>query len=415
MKIAYISADRGIPIFGAKGASVHVRELVGAFAGLDQEVTIFAAKRGSDPGELAAEIIDIGNELSPSFADVAPSAERLGRAGKEDHALALSDALLDRVLQHHRESPFDLIYERYSLFSTAGVRAAKSLGIPCHLEVNSPLLLEQQRYRQLASAATAETVEAEVFGSADALLAVSQEVASYAIARGAAPGRVHVVPNGVDRARFHPAVEASEHAPGADRFVVGFSGSLKPWHGIDVLLDAFKTLAPCLRNYHLLIVGDGPLRSSIQQFADDNGLHERISITGWMPHDELPGLIKSMDVAVAPYPNLADFYFSPLKLYEYMAIGVPIIASRVGQITETLDHRETALLVEPGNADELAASIENLRRDSAFRRALGSAAALAARNFTWEGNARRILELAEQRNRSSELRKPVVQDPTFAA
>lgn len=407
MRIAYITADRGIPVFGTKGASVHVREMVNALGGLGQNVTIFAAARGSNPAPIAADIVGIGDAGLRLSADV-PSPKGADRVSdKECRALAVGDALQDRLEQCHREIPFDLIYERYSLFSAAGVRAAEKLGIPCFVEVNSPLLLEQQKYRQLASATAAEAVEAEVFRSADAVFAVSQEVRSYVISKGTSPARAHVVPNGVDTARFHPGVEAEILDGMSGKFVVGFSGSLKPWHGIEVLLDAFGSLAERSDDYHLLIVGEGPLRDTIEQFAGDNGLRERITITGWMPHDALPGLIKSMDVAVAPYPKLDDFYFSPLKLYEYMAVGVPIVASRLGQITEALEHNTTALLAEPGDADELAACIDRLHQDRALGLSLGSAAAETALNYTWEGNAQRILELAGKQEFETERREEV--------
>src|SRR5262249_53202779 len=82
----------------------------------------------------------------------------------------------------------------------------------------------------------------------------------------------------------------------------------------------------------LLIVGDGPERPRLEADLCARGLRELTQFTGSVDSDEVPGLLASMEVAVAPYPKLASFYFSPLKVYEYMAAGLPIVASRIGQL-----------------------------------------------------------------------------------
>ena len=125
------------------------------------------------------------------------------------------------------------------------------------------------------------------------------------------------------------------------------------------------------------------------------GLREAALFTGAVAPHQVPGLLASMDVAVAPYPKLANFYFSPLKVYEYMAAGLPVVASRIGQLTQVLRHEETGLLCPPGDAAALAAALERLRCDPALRKRLGAAArATALKKHTWDAVARRILSLA---------------------
>ena len=101
-----------------------------------------------------------------------------------------------------------------------------------------------------------------------------------------------------------------------------------------------------------------------------------------------------MDVAVAPYPKLAGFYFSPLKVYEYMAAGRPIVASSVGQVADVLTHRRTALLHPPGSVRKLVEHVEELRRRPQLRERLGrDARRLASKRFTWDRNAARVLAM----------------------
>jgi glycosyltransferase involved in cell wall biosynthesis len=401
VRIAYVLADSGVPVFGAKGASIHVREMVNALAALGHEVTLIVALYGQPRGTVAAHLvkITIGDEGEVPTALKLEAEER--RRLRETLAMAIAAAAEAMLLRFHEEEGFDLIYERYSLFSAAAVRTARSLGVPCCVEVNAPLVQEQRRFRRLAHVAEAEAVEAEVFAGADALLAVSDEVRAYALAKGAEAARTHVMPNGVDVARFHPEVPVAPPDGLAGKFVVGFSGSLKPWHGVEMLMDAFRLLARRSPDYHLLIVGDGPLRDWIHGYLRGAELEAAVTCTGWVGHEQLPGLLRAMEVAVAPYPAMESFYFSPLKLYEYMAVGVPVIASGMGQIARIIRHEETGLLVEPGDPGALADQIERLRTDPVLRARIGAKAARHAGEFTWAGNARQVIDLARKLSRSA--------------
>jgi len=395
MKIVYVSADRGIPVFGNKGASVHIRELVNALAAVGHEVRVLSASRGPGSAPLMAQVVEVQTDGSPLSPDAFLFVGHENARAKIGRSLGISSAILNCLLRSYAQEKFDLIYERYSLWSATGVRASQELRIPCLVEVNAPLREEEQRYRDLALAADAEAIEAEVFAGADLLLAVSKEVKAYAVGRGADPDRTLVIPNGVDPERFHPAVTPECPEGTAGKFVLGFVGSFKAWHGIEVLLEAFRRLLARSPAYHLLLVGDGPLRGWIEGYVQGARLGGTITLTGWVPHDRLPGLIQRMDVAVAPYPLLDDFYFSPLKLFEYLAVGKPVVASRIGQIHEVIEDGTTGLLVRPGAIEELVESIERLRHDPRLRRTLGVAASREVRRYSWEHNARRVTALAE--------------------
>ncbi len=391
MRIAYVIADRGIPVFGNKGASIHVREMVNAFNSVGSHVTLVAGRCGSQDDEINANIVKVRTDQR--YTNSFPLEGREKTRAREQHSLLLSDAIKTRLIELHGENPFDFIYERYCLFSTAGVRAARTLDIPSIVEVNSPLLLEQQRYRKLEFAAEALAVEKEVFANADALAAISDEVRDYIEARNAPKNRTYVLTNGVDITRFRPAAVLRHASQAKKQFTVGFVGSLKPWHGIEVLLKAFRMVEQKNKNVHLLIAGDGPLRQWIKGFVSGAGIEEKVTMTGWVSYRQLPALIRSMSVTVAPYPELPDFYFSPLKLYEYLAVGKPVIASDVGQIKRIVTDGDNGLLIKPGDAAALARRIEYLANDSNICEELGARARESVLDKTWINNAQRVLSI----------------------
>src|SRR5262249_5980169 len=170
-----------------------------------------------------------------------------------------------------------------------------------------------------------------------------KEVATYLRQFPHAEGRVHVVPNGVNPDRFPEDLPPSyPGAPGT--FTVGFVGTLKPWHGLQTLVHAFDRLHAIDTAARLLVVGEGPERSRLEADLSARGLQEAVHCTGPVDPAEIPGLLASMEAAVAPYPNLRDFYFSPLKVYEYMAAGCAVVASRIGQLDGLIEHEVSGLL-----------------------------------------------------------------------
>lgn len=383
MRIVYVSADRGIPVFGAKGASVHIQEIMRAFGKLGHDTRAIAARRGDGP------------DLGLSVDEVPQSTQGQNRAEKEYAAMAQADAIEARLLALHETWPFDLIYERYSLWSAAGCRAGRKLGVPVVTEVNAPLVLEQAAFRSLICEAEAREIEAEVLSGSQALAAVSRQVASYLLQSGASPASVHVIGNAVNTAQFHPGIPPTrpETIP-PDAFVVGFTGSLKMWHGVDTLLQAFQQLCQRVPQAHLLICGDGPKRGWIDGFVQGANLSASVTMTGWVDHAALPGLIARMDVATAPYPAAEDHYFSPLKLYEYLAMGRPVVASDIGQTAELLARSPAAVLLPPGDASALCDTLQGLCHDADRRTAMSCAAADEGARHDWTGNAARIVDIA---------------------
>ena len=271
---------------------------------------------------------------------------------------------------------------------------AREQGIPGVLEVNAPLIDEQAVHRGLTDRAAAEAVAARAFAAARVIACVSEGVAEWVRTRGQDLScKVHVVPNAVNPHRFGPH-GAQRRPPVAGTFVIGFVGTLKPWHGLPALAEAFAQLHLRVSEARLLIVGDGPERETLVNVLKERGLLNAVHFAGAVDPEEIPGWLASMHVAVAPYPALENFYFSPLKMFEYLAAGLPTVASRVGQITELLRDGETALLVPPGDAKALGEALSRLRADEGLRVRLGNTGrAWVKRHHTWDAAVARLLHM----------------------
>jgi glycosyltransferase involved in cell wall biosynthesis len=382
MRIAYVCADPGLPVFGRKGGSVHVQEVVRALVRRGDEVHLFATRWG---GEAPADLASVVTHPLPEVGR-GPAAGREVAARAADAGLATGLA---------GAGPFELVYERYSLWSRAGMAEARRTGVPGVLEVNAPLVDEQARHRVLVDRAGAEAVARGVLADATAVVAVSEEVAAWARRRSLAPARVHVVPNGVDPNRIRPVPRPAGRPAGGRPFTVGFVGSLKPWHGLDTLVEAMALLAAGDRGWRLLVVGDGPEAPALARTVEERGLAGCTELTGAVDPAEVPAHLARMDAAVAPYPALDGFYFSPLKLYEYLAAGLPVVASAVGQVTQVVDHGRTGVLCPPADPVALASALAGLRADPRRAEALGrTGRAEVVRRHSWRQVVERVLLLA---------------------
>lgn len=372
MKVAYICADPGIPVFGSKGASVHIQEVLRALLQRGAEVTLFTQLLGGTVPEAFRALTVYSLAALPSGKD----AEARARAAQAANPMLIS--------QLNDAGPFDLVYERYSLWSHAGMTYAREAGCRSVLEVNAPLIDEQRTWRELPFENEAEEVLRQALAAAGTIIAVSPGVKAWL------DGRVHVVANGVNLQRFSGQTRREATIP-----AVGFLGTLKPWHGLQTLTAAFALLHQRGRRVRLLIVGDGPEYTTIHRWLEERGLLAATHFAGAVPPDAVPALLAEMDIGVAPYPQMAGFYFSPLKIYEYMAAGVAVIASRTGHLAEVVSDERTGLLVPPDNPQALCEAIERLLDDDALRQRLGSAGRQQVTSeHGWDRVVVHILQLA---------------------
>jgi glycosyltransferase involved in cell wall biosynthesis len=383
MKIAYINADGAVPVFGTRGCSVHVQEVLLAMLKRGDEVHLFTTRIGDEaPSDVTGLQIHPLPKL-PRIDLIAPEQAALA-------ALATNDVLRNELAKESEEGAFDLIYERYSLWSCAGMEFACEQNVPSVLEVNAPLIEEESRDRTLLNRGAAEDVAMRAFRCAGVITVVSRQLAHIIEQHPTARGKVHVVPNAVNPQRFVGAIPSLAPKGG---FVIGFVGTLRGAQGLTTLVESFAMVAQQSSSARLLIVGDGPEHEALERDIASRGLGARAQLAGAVSPELVPGLLASVDVAVAPYPRLAHLYVSPLKLYEYMAAGLPIVASRIGQIEEAIEHGVTGILVPPGDAVALARAICELERDAAARARLGQAARQAVQQHTWDDLLAYVLSL----------------------
>jgi glycosyltransferase involved in cell wall biosynthesis len=359
-RLAYLCSDPGIPLRAHKGASVHFREFGQALMQAGARLHAFVAKLGDAP---------VGEDLRAS------------------HAMATAIAT---------RGPFDAVYERLSLFGVAGLAYAQSAGVPLLVEVNAPLWDEAARFRDLALARTARAVCLDVLGRADAVLCVSQALAATLAREGVDERKLIVQPNGVNGALFGSAQPALRPAALAGKSVLTFIGSLKPWHGVEFLLEAFARLRErSPRQVALWVVGDGPLAEQVAAAAQR--WPGAVVLHGAVPHHEIPAILLASDIALAPYPADAPDYFCPLKVVEALAGGCPLVASRVPCVTDVVGARDGVELFAPGDHGDFVAAVErSLARGKPARR--------VAPEWTWATSAKRVLDLLANLRRPTEVR-----------
>ncbi len=399
MKICLLCADRGISLAKHNGAAANIRNLVRALHGLGHDVLVIMSS-AEDSDDLGVPVVAIPTPeiLEVLLSDAHAAAARLGgdRSGvRMAHALGhiwnnvAVETLLRDVLASYRP---DLLLERYSPFGVAGGIIAKRMGIRHILNAHAPLAWEGKQYRRQALQEAAHALEQAAFNTASCIVTNSQELRDELLALGVTGDKVQVVSNGVDADMFTPDGPANNQGL-EHKIVIGFVGSLNPWHGIDILASAFRELAN-EGGVHLLVVGHGPMAKEIQVLGED--LPGSVSLIGAVPQAEVPAYIRAMDIAIAPYPPLERFYYSPLKVLEYMACGRAVVAVGIGQIIDLISDGDTGVLVSPGDTSALANAVRRLIADKSLRRALGMrASAEVRRAHTWPQRAAEIVDLAQ--------------------
>jgi glycosyltransferase involved in cell wall biosynthesis len=302
------------------------------------------------------------------------------------------------LLWKMRRGRVDFVYERYSLFNFSGVLAAKLMGRPIVLEVNSPLALEQYRDGHIRWYGLAKWAERVVCNLATKVLVVSTPLARIMKDEGVAASKLEVMPNGVDLGQFehHLATQREtqslrESLRLQGSVLIGFAGWFKAWHGLELLLDAFRKKDLASKGAKLVLIGDGPAMPALQEYVRNHGLGESVVFTGPVAHDEMPRYLALVDIAVQP---AANEYCCPMKILEYMALGKAIVAPRQDNILDLLDDT-SARFFTPRDEESLGNALEELIRDSALRTRLGSAArsAIDCRGLRWERNTERVISM----------------------
>ncbi|GIU83246.1 MAG: hypothetical protein KatS3mg008_0021 [Acidimicrobiales bacterium] len=330
--------------------------------------------------------------LSRRLAGVLPTWVKT--AAKDLRAAAQAAGFARRPLPDLEFDPA-FVWQHHDLFQVVGLRWARLLGVPLVVFVDAPQVWEAARWgvsRRGYAHLLERLAERPVLTHADLVLAVSPEVADVLERLGVAGDRMAVAGCRADPRRFTPEIDGTEvrEALGLQgRVVVGWVGSFRRFHAVDLLVEALGQVTRHVGEVSLLAVGDGATRYETEALAAELGVHA--VFPGAVPHEEVPRYLAAMDLAVLPARSADEFHYSPLKLREYMAAGLPVVAAEVGETSRVMTDGVDGVLVEPGSVTALAAAVAKLCQDSGSRAELGRAARRRALEETVERDVREVL------------------------
>lgn len=311
-------------------------------------------------------------------------------------------------------SDYDLIHEHNGLFCLGAAWTCTRNKMPYVLTFSADPIMERELVGDPLKGMHAWVARKEArftFQVAHKVLCVSEPAKSHLIEMwGVEAGKIVVLPNGVDTQLFRPENDSQEVRAWLGlngQPVVSFVGSFQLWHGIEKLVESFAQVLSEVPQARLLLVGDGPARPIVEDAVRRLDLASKVTITGLVPQAKIPEILAAVDVAVIPYPRLPkELWFSPLKLYEYMAAGKAIVASASGQIVEVIQDGINGLLVKPGDVVEIAQAITRLLKNPAELDCLGkNARRQAVDRHSWNDYIRRLETIYREVINENNLKK----------
>lgn len=383
MRILYICGDMGVEIGGRKGAATHVREACHALQRYGHEVLLVTPSPG-DKSQVRVPMIEVP----------APTSRLLGM----DLRYVLLNSRMRRMLRRvHRQFRPEAVYERYSIYQSAGSEYCRRHNLPRILEVNT--LLAHEMGTRLHWPKLAHRFECSLWRREKAIICVSQMLKQLMIeSAGIDESRMCgfvISPVAVDPEVFHPGIEPSTDPafgiPG--KKIAGYMGTLTSWHGVDLFFDAARMLRDGGHQLAIVAVGGETERvNRLRARVREEGLQDHLQFFGSVPHSEVPAYLAKMDVCV-----IADTqdWSSPTKFFEFAAMERPVVAARSPAVEEVFGPRaDTGLMFERGNAQSMVEQILRLTGDPELAHSLGCSARLRVLvHYTWERNVRTIVDL----------------------
>lgn len=376
-------------VYNSAGPLVQIHEFAKAFRSLGHEITLHA----EDPKPKSSATEKLRAVLKRYTAPYLHELNTLRKNGSYYRRAS-------RVVS--AEKP-DLILARYKLYHLAPAFVARRFNLPFVVWIDAPGAYEQRHYLRkfFQIPGLAEYLERTIVSMADRAMVVSEEIKKYLSHRPLLDGRIEVVPNGVDTEKFHPALDGRDirrRFPFEDAVIFGFVGSFSPWHGMERLKFLLESGLKLHSRACFLLVGDGPRRPELEAFIAAKGWDKsRIQFSGHIPHAEVPRYIAAMDVCLLPYDQeMEGFYFSPLKLFEYLACGKPVLASGIGQIRQVIQEGVNGLLDSAHTSEDTLRQLKKLIENPDLRRRLGeNARQTVLSQYTWYQTARKIEQIFE--------------------
>ncbi|NQX96930.1 MAG: glycosyltransferase family 4 protein [Flavobacteriales bacterium] len=313
---------------------------------------------------------------------------------------------------------YDYIYQRHSGESFIGAYLSKKYGVPLILEFNSfeawklknwgkkgsaIFMFANFIYRRILKLPLVSRVEKYTLKNATYIVVVSDVLKTDLIKNGIEANKILVNPNGVDETIYHPNLSAPElktSVAGNKKNVVGFIGTFGQWHGSLILAEAigelYKLYPERIEDTQFLLIGEGNQLAEVKNIVTESGCNENVTFTGKVLQSRGPEYLSVCNVLLSPHipnPDGTEFFGSPTKLFEYMAMGKAIVASNLNQIGEVLEDEATALLIEANNPKLLAESINKLILDEGLQKKLGeNARTESLKKYSWDRHVERLLE-----------------------
>ncbi|GAB3786453.1 glycosyltransferase family 4 protein [Dyella agri] len=389
MRILYHHRTRGRDVEG-----VHIRGVVGGLRQLGHEVAVMSFP-GADPEQEQTH----GAAKPKRRGHLGALVSRMPGVLFEVLELGYNLVTLVRMRRAFARFKPQLIYERYSLFLFATLWLARRHGIPVILEINDSALVE--RVRPLWLKSLARRIEGWCLRQATGLVFISSYFQQQARAAYGDIAPSVVSPNAADLARFDPSRHDRERLRAergvAGRVVCGYVGAFVHWHGVNGFVEAIAARLTEVPELVLVLVGDGRSLPEVRDLVQAHGLADRILLPGRVPHNEIPAWIACMDYAVLPDSNR---YGSPVKLFEFMAMGVAMVAPDYAPVAEVIDDGRTGWLFPQRELLACVQRVLQLAAQSDERLRVGAAAReYIVRERQWRNNAEQLLGLLPEAQR----------------
>jgi glycosyltransferase involved in cell wall biosynthesis len=377
LRILYVALDQTVP--GTIGGSVHVQAVAEGLAAIGHDVHVAVQPGGPWPAGRVH-----WHAMAPPLGR--PQLRWLRRGAVR--ALA-------------RDMRADVIIERYYNFGGEGVLAARDLDVPAVLEVNAPIVDHAGSAKSRLDRALLVQPLRRWRDHLSRLTTVFVTPSAEILPAWVDRQRVLEIEWGADVDRFRPdAAGAPPFAPVPGRTLCIFAGAFRAWHGAVHLAAALARLQAARDDrFGGVFIGEGPELEATRTAAA--GV-PAVTFTGRVPHAGMPAALRHADIGVAPFdpprhgPLQLGFYWSPLKVFEYMAAGLPVVAPAIPRLTRLVEHDREGLLYDPADARGLDRALTALA-DPAVRGRLGAAArARVVRDFSWQAHCRALSARLEE-------------------
>ena len=388
LSILYLIGDRGLDLTKGEGYKIHVLKIIDGLK--EKGHMVFLLNINENPSLPGFEnYLTIRHKyLRFFFHRIFPFTGTIN-----------SINILLHIIRLNKLYRFDIIHERFGLYAYGGILASKLLHIPHVTEINGPGIEEKKLFtKDIAPLQKfiAKMLRKFCLKNTNHIVAVSYNLKTFLMDNRLVkhPDNITVLPNAADVTAFDKYFDVQSIKTSLsleDKFIIAYTGTLQIWYAIEDVISAFPAVLKEVSNAFLLIVGTGQAQKKLENLADRLGISGNVKFLGYVSHNRIPEMLSISDIVVAPYKEVGmPFFNSPIKIFEYLSAGKPIVATKIGQIAEVLQDQHTALLVMPSHTEELANAIIRLARDEQLRNYLAKNARIEAQKYSWDKYADKL-------------------------